>query len=258
MTNKANSVHLGNRPLHIAIGAGHHNADGGTAAEVLLTGEICAAVVDLSRASTGFEIRCYTPDDGLGMHPGPVGAAPSCVARSWDPLWTVDIFHEVHTDAAPSPEMRGICVVYPDHPESGDVDEDVRKQGPTMAAILSRATSLPLGGTAGCGILGERRTWVGRQGKRLAVFSATATESMRDHSCRFISEVGYYTNTEDRKVLDREDFPQRQAAGILRVRVLGRQVYGLDASFRGSCVGLLDSAHAGYDDPSMDRVGSPN
>src|SRR5829696_5586775 len=90
------SLQIGDRPLQVAVGAGHHNATGGQAYEIALTGRICRAVVNLCRASIGFEVRCYTPGDGLGNHPGAVDAGPREVATTWDPDWTVDIFHEIH------------------------------------------------------------------------------------------------------------------------------------------------------------------
>jgi hypothetical protein len=139
------------------------------------------------------------------------------VATDWDPVWTVDIFHEIHIQAVPgNTDIRGVFVIYPDDPETDDIDEDVRKQGPTMARIIASATGLPIGGPGSLGILSERRTLVGRNGRRLRVFEATATEGLRSHSCRFITEVGCLTNSEDRRILDQPDFPIRQARGLLQ------------------------------------------
>jgi len=217
MASAAGSIQIGDRPLHIAVGAGHHNVTGGVPYEVALTGRICRAVVNLCRASIGFCDRCYTPGDGLGDHPGPVDAGPCEVATTWDPEWTVDIFHEIHVQRAPNyPNERGVFVIYPDSPEDDDIDEDVRKHGPTVARILANATGLPVGGQNGVGIMSERWTWVGAQGQRLRVFEATASAGMRAHSCRFLSEVGCFTNAQDRAILDRADFPERQARGLVR------------------------------------------
>lgn len=216
MTTSANAIRIGDRPLHVAVGAGHHNASGGNAAEALMTGRLCQAVAELSRASVGFEVRAYTPDEGVGVHPGPVDAGPREVATRWDPVWTVDIFHEIHVQAVPSSTgVRGVFVVYPDDPTSGDTDQDVRKQGPTMARRIAAATGLPVGGPAGLGILSERRTLVGTRGRRLRIFAATATDLMREHSCRFITEAGCLTNHEDRMILDQPGFPARHACGLL-------------------------------------------
>ena len=62
---------IGIRPLHIAVGAGHHHLrfrEGGGPGhpfETDLNGRVCRAVVELARRSRGFEVRCYTPEDGL-------------------------------------------------------------------------------------------------------------------------------------------------------------------------------------------------
>ncbi len=217
-------VRIGDRPLHIALGAGHHNADVGNSFEADLNGRVCRAVVELARKSDGFEVRCYTPNDGLGVHPGRVDDAPREVATAWDPEWTVDIFHEVHADAVASrPAERGVFVIYPDgaglasdYPNPGEVDEDVKAYGPIMARILGAATGLPVGGPGGSGVLSEQQTLVGCQGRRLRIFAATATPSMIEHSCRFITEVGCHTNDLDRALMSRPDFALRAAVGILR------------------------------------------
>ena len=149
-----NSARIGDRPLHVAVGAGHRNAQGGDPFETALNGRVCAAVVDLARRSAGFEIRCYTPEDGLGVHPGAVDEAPRWVATAWDPEWTVDVFHEIHAQAVPTRlAERGIFLIYPDsaglasaYPSVGVCDEDVKAHGPVLAHILSAATGLPVGG----------------------------------------------------------------------------------------------------------------
>jgi hypothetical protein len=214
---------IGDRPLHVAVGAGHRNASGGGAFERELTGRVCRAVVELARASDGFEVRSYTPDDGLGIHPGPVDAGPRTVATEWDPVWTVDLFHEIHAQAVPDqPQQRGVFVVVPDGEglagvgsDAGDRDRRLLAHGPTIARIIAGATGLPLGGPGGSGVLSERQTFVGRHGRRLRVFAATATPAMVGRSLRFITEVGHTTNPEDEAIMRRADFPRRQALGIL-------------------------------------------
>ena len=219
---------IGNRPLHIAVGAGHHHlrfregGGPGNEFETDLNGRVCRAVVDLARRSRGFEVRCYTPDDGLGMHPGFGSDGPREVAEAWHPSWHVDIFHEIHAQGSPDRNERGAFVIYPDgagldsdpFPPSDDRDRDVERHGRTMAGILARATNLSVG-HGGTGIMSERQTRVGLDGDRLGVFGATSTPAMVSESCRFISEVGCYTNPADRLVMSGVDFPRREAAGIL-------------------------------------------
>jgi hypothetical protein len=224
MTSIARSVHIGSRPLHIALGSGHHNATPGNLFETELNGRVCEAIVRLARASDGFEIRCYTPDHGLGIHQGPVDQGPREVAIVWDPEWTVDIFHEVHAQAVPArPEVRGVFVIYPDgleltseSPNPGDRDEDIVEHGATMARAVAAATGLSVGGPGNRGVMSERQTLVGQQGRRLRIFAATATPGMIAHSCRFISEVGCHTNPGDKAIMIRPEFPNRQAFGMLR------------------------------------------
>jgi hypothetical protein len=180
-------------------------------------------VIDLCRRSRGFDARCYTPEDGLGVHPGRVDEGPKVVATCWDPFWTVDIFHEIHAQSNPSNMAeRGVFIVYPDgarldsaYPNPGEVDEDVRQAGPTMARLLATATGLIVGGPYATGIMSERETGVGAKGRRLQIFAATATPAMLAHSSRFISEVGCFSNPNDKAILSQPDFPQRQAIGIV-------------------------------------------
>lgn len=220
----ARTVQIGDRPLHIALGAGHHNATGGNPFETALNGRVCQAVLELVRASDGFDARCYTPDDGLGVHPGPVDEAPREVAAAWDPAWQVDIFHEVHAHAVPTrPAVRGVFLIYPDGeglvsdvPNPAEIDEDVKTHGPEMARILAEATGLSIGGIGNTGLVSERQTLVGQSGHRLRIFAATATPRMIAHSCRFITEVGCHTNHSDKAVMIQAGFPRREAIGILR------------------------------------------
>jgi hypothetical protein len=232
------TIRIGNRPLHIAIGAGHRNATGGNLFEADLNGRVCNAVLALARASDGFDIRCYTPEEGLGVHPGPVDAGPREVASVWDPGWRVDVLHEVHAQAVPSrPQERGVFVIYPDGAgltsagaNPGEIDADIKAYGPVMARILATATSLPVGGP---GVMSERQTLVGQDGRRLRIFDATATHDMVARSCRFISEVGCHTNPQDRAIMTRPDFPRRQAVGILRAyAALARAQLGWSYPYR--------------------------
>jgi hypothetical protein len=224
MAGVAGSVRIGARPLRVALGAGHQNATGGNPFEAELNGRVCRAIVDLARLSDGFHVRCYTPDDGLGVHPGPVDVGPREVAITWDPAWPVDIFHEVHAQAFPTcPEERGIFIIYPDgaglasnYPNPGEVDADVAEHAATMAHIIAGSTGLPVGGLGGNGVESERQTFVGQQGRRLRIFAATATPEMVARSCRLITEVGCHTNAVDRAIMSQPEFPWLEALGVHR------------------------------------------
>jgi hypothetical protein len=214
---------IGSRPLRIAVGAGHHNATGGHPDEIGLTGPICRAVVALAHRSDGFAVRCYTPGDGVGMHSGAVDAGPGEVAAVWDPVWPVDLFHEIHVQAVPErPDVRGVFVIYPDAPgitvdgtERDDIDRDVQATALVMSQRIAAATGLPVGGPESLGIMSEQQTLFGRRGRRLRIFAATATTGMLAHSCRFITEIGSSTSPEDAEILHQPSFPRRAAAGIL-------------------------------------------
>jgi len=217
-------VRIGPRPLRLALGAGHHNARGGTPFEADLNGRVCRAIVDLARLSDGFEIQSYTPEDGLGIHPGVVDVGPREVAMTWDPDWPVDIFHEIHAQAFPSrPSERGVFLIHPDgvglasdYPNPGEVDEDVVEHAATMARIISGTTGLPVGGPGETGVVSERQTLVGLEGRRLRIFAATATPGMVAHSCRFITEVGTHTNAVDRAIMSQPGFARMEAIGVIR------------------------------------------
>jgi hypothetical protein len=156
------------------------------------------------------------------MHPGYGSDGPDEVATIWHPTWHVDIFHEIHAQGSPNRNERGAFVIYPDgagldsdpFPPSDDRDRDVERHGRTMAGILARATGLSVG-QGGTGIMSEQQTKVGLDGDRLGVFGATSTRAMVSESCRFISEVGCYTNPVDRLIMSGAEFPRSEAAGIL-------------------------------------------
>jgi hypothetical protein len=224
MTGIARTFRIGNRPLRIALGAGHRNATGGNPFEAELNGRVCHAIVDLARFSEGFDVRCYTPDDGLGLHSGTVDEGPREVATIWDPAWPVDLLHEVHAQAVPDrPDLRGVFVIHPDgaglaseYLNPDEVDADIAAHGATMARIIAAATGLPVGGPGEHGVISERQTLIGAQGRRLRVFAATATPAMIEHCSRFISEVGCHTNPLDKAIMDQPEFPSRQANGMLQ------------------------------------------
>jgi len=158
-------VRIGNRPLRIAVGAGHHNNSGGNAFETELNGRVTYEVVDLLRHGSGFEVRCYTPGDGIGWYDGPLDAAARQVVAWAKSGWVADIFHEIHHEGTGTAAIRGGFVIYPDgaglsspYPNPGDIDIDVRDHGRRMAELLCGAVGLPIRGN---GTMSERATGVG-------------------------------------------------------------------------------------------------
>jgi hypothetical protein len=103
-----------------------------------------------------------------------------------------------------------------DYPNPGEVDEDVVEHAATMARIIAGATGLPVGGPGDLGVVSERQTLVGSEGRRLRIFAATATPGMVAHSCRFMTEVGCHTNPVDRAIMSQPGFPRMEAIGVLR------------------------------------------
>lgn len=211
---------IGNRPLRIAIGAGHRNSSGGNQFETSMTALATKAVVDLCRASDGFEIRSYTPNDGLGWFNGPLDAAAAQV-RQWAAAgWVADILHELHFEGLGNTSVRGAFVIYPDSAglvgrNAGNIDIDVQAAAGKMAQIIAES----YGGVTRYGIPGrgmsERETGVGIDGWRLGVFGAWAEPVFIENSFQFITEAATYTNPEDLALMKAPDFPQKHAAGIL-------------------------------------------
>lgn len=199
----ANGVRIGNRPLHIAVGVGHANTSGGDPFEREKNAEVVNALMTLARQSDGFEIRCYTPEEGLGWYPGPLDKAAREVTAMGD--W-VDIFHEVHHQGLSNQSIRGGFVIGPEgrglktpYDNPGSIDLDVRDHGPRMAEILCASIGVPVWGG---GYMSERNTGVGGQGHRLGVFGATATPHLINRACRFITEACTFTNPEDRAIMN--------------------------------------------------------
>lgn len=214
-------VDIGNRPLRIALGAGHANTSGGNTFETALNKQVTNAVIKLAKQSKGFDIRCYTPNDGLGSYPGPLDAA-AAVARTWlSQGWAADILHELHHEGTGTPAIRGGFIIYPDSAglsgrNPGNIDLDVQRHGGEMAkrlvAPFGGALRYPSGGA-----MSERQTGVGGQGYRLGVFGAWAENYFENNSFQFISEAAAYTNPQDLLAMQQLDFPAKQALGVLEM-----------------------------------------
>src|SRR5688572_21625491 len=103
------------RILKLAVGAGHHNSSGGNAQEKSLTGPLTKTYVDTARR-WGVDVRCYTPNDGLGDFNGSLGASIREVVQWAREGWVADMLVENHFQGlgANSDAGRGMFAIYPD------------------------------------------------------------------------------------------------------------------------------------------------
>lgn len=196
--------------LKLAIGAGHHNTSGGNAREIALTGPLTKMYVDTAKA-WGVDVRCYTPNDGLGQFPGKLGPASHQVVDWANQDWVADYFLETHFQGLNegSDAGRGFFCIYPDWDD--DVDVDVRdKFAPLWAPEFSARTGLP---QYGDGRMSEKRTQVGIDGDRLGIFGATT--DIKATTTRLIIEHGCHTCPSDFKLIDKPDFNKKCAEAFL-------------------------------------------
>lgn len=222
-------VTIGNRPLRIAVGAGHHNSSGGDEFEAQINGQVTNELVKLLKASDGFEVRCYTPQDGLGWYQGSLDQAAGQVNTWLDQGWAADILHEIHHEGVGgSAQPSGALCIYPDgaglnayYPNPGDTDLDVQAAAPAMSAAIAKAIGVPVRtfGNNPPGVMSERQSGVGEQGYRLGIFGRWAVDYFINNSCRFISEAAVYTNPGERKIMQAAGFPAKEAVGIANAYV---------------------------------------
>lgn len=224
------------KTLKVAIGAGHHNARGLNGEPVFkgaanpyeydMNGQKARALFDLLSTDGRFDIRCYTPEHGLGDFPGDYNDAAAQVAQWADQGWLADVMLELHSEGS-APEKRGAFVLFPDH--DGDVDKDARDHGAVFAQELQRVTGIPPCTilTVSPGVSSETQSGVGLQGYRLGVFAVTAR--LNYHTSRLIFEQGAHSNPQDRAIMDAPGFPAK-AAQATRAALLafGKAVYQLD------------------------------
>lgn len=213
---------IGNRPLRIAVGAGHANASGGNAYELGINQRTTNEFMKLARASTGFDVRCYTPNDGLGMSGYTLDNVVYATVHEWVKQgWLPDIVFEIHQEGMGNTSVRGGFVIHPDstglsgRKASGDdyIDNDVKAHAPLMAKIIAASYG---GVTRGAGVMSERQTGVGLDGWRLGYFGALSDPYFQNNCCVFISEAATYTNPTDKALMDRPDFPSKQAMGLMQ------------------------------------------
>ena len=213
-------VQIGKRKLRYAVGAGHRNNSGGNTFETGLTGKVTNELVKLMRAQPDlYDVRCFTPGDGLGWYDGPLDAAARQVATWANQGWVADIFHEVHFQGLGSQAPRGGFLIYPDgaglsspYPNPGDIDLDAKAFGPEYARIMCAGTGVPVWGS---GIMSERATGVGGQGYRLGIFGATASDPLINACTRILTEGATYTNPQDLAIMQAPGFALKHAKALL-------------------------------------------
>jgi hypothetical protein len=193
----------GHMAPRIAVSAGHHNTDGGSAVEVRQTGQLAHELLAACRA-LGMEAISLTPQEGLGMDTVGLQAVARRVT-TLDPL--PDIFLECHTEGGGG---TGVFAIYPDWPAASDTDADVRDDlGPRIAGAVVAATGLGLG-AGGDGVMSERQTGVGATGSRLGVFAATAP--VKGSVTRLIVEYGAHDKQPDLAIASAPGFAADCAA----------------------------------------------
>ena len=181
----------------IAIGAGHRNTSGGNAREQAMAAPLTNTYVNTLRAH-GFDVRCYTPNEGLGMYPGTLSQAVNEVNKWAAQGWVADVLAELHFQglSGNSDAGRGFFVIYPDW--TGDVDTDVTDVfAPIWAPEFGSRTGLPRYGN---GTMSEKRTSVGAAGSRLGVFSTSS--ALKATTTRMIIEHGCHTCPSDYAIID--------------------------------------------------------
>lgn len=211
---------IGNRPLRVAIGVGHANTSGGNPYELVKNREVVKELLAIVRASTGWDVRCWTPNDGQGNFNGPLDAAAATV-RGWvADGWLPDIVTEIHHQGLSNTSIRGGFVIYPDSkglsgrkPAGDHIDLDVRAEAGAMAQIVCGAIGVPVWQS---GVMSERSTGVGGQGWRLGFFGAVSDAYFINNACVFITEAATFTNPGDKAVMDAPGFGRSEAIGLLK------------------------------------------
>jgi hypothetical protein len=181
----------------IAVGAGHRNTSGGNARERDMTAPLTKTYVDTLRR-WGYDVRCYTPNEGLGMYPGTLSQAVNEVNKWAAQGWVADVLAELHFQGlgANSDAGRGYFVIYPDW--TGDTDTDVTGIfAQHWVPEFGVRTGLPKYGN---GTMSEKRTSVGAAGDRLGVFSTTV--GLKQTTTRMIIEHGCHTCPSDYAIID--------------------------------------------------------
>jgi hypothetical protein len=199
---------------NVLIGAGHRNLERGNSFEMELNGRKTRAILDLfdargGKQALGFDLRCYTPDRGLGMSPLHLNQVPPTGFR--DPAWLVDLMVEIHSEGA-GPTVRGAFVINPDW--GADVDVDVIKYGRVFSdALHANVPNIAVRTINSYGVMSEKRTGVGLQGYRLGVFRDTA--QFAERTSRMIFEQGSHDHPTEHAAMIDPGFLAKQADAFL-------------------------------------------
>ncbi len=219
---------IGNRKMRIAAGVGHANLSGGNPLELAFNRKVMAALLALAAQSDGFDVRCYTPDNGQGTFPGSLDQVVYATVHKWSAAgWHPDVVFEIHSEGVSNQNVRGGFIINPDSfglrgrkASGGDfIDQDVLAAGAAMAKAITSAVGVPLRGD---GVMSERETGVGIDGWRLGYFGALSDPAFQNNSCVFISEAATHTSPADLAIMNKPDFPANEARGLLEaVAILG-------------------------------------
>lgn len=216
------AFNVGNRPIRVAVGVGHANSSGGNQYELRKNREVMASFLKLVRESTGFDVRCYTPNDGQSNYPGTLDAVVYATVHKWvQGGWLPDVVFEIHQEGLGNTSVRGAFIIHPDShglrgrkASGGDfIDTDVRAAATEMARLIGQRNGIPL--RWGTGSMSERQTGVGGDGWRLGYFGALSDPYFQQNACVFISEGATYTHPTERAIMDRPSFAPNQAYGLL-------------------------------------------
>jgi hypothetical protein len=200
--------------MNVVIGAGHRNNQGGNVYEADMNGKKCRAIMDLfaklgGKAHFGFDLRCYTPDNGLGWSSLDLNEVP--VTAFQDPEYPVDLMVELHSEGS---GRQGAFVIYPDWGD--DVDVDIRDHGKLFVDALDEATGMgyrTLPEPGGVGLMSEKQTGVAISYKaRLGVFRDTEQFNVR--TSRTIFEQGAHDVVEDLEVMNGPSYLHLQAVAF--------------------------------------------
>lgn len=229
------AFNIGNRSIRIAVGVGHANTSGGNQYELRKNREVMAEFLKLARESTGFDVRCYTPNDGQGTYPGGLDEVVYATVHKWVQAgWLPDVVFEIHHEGLGNTSVRGGFIIHPAASglygrhngvwgaKSDYVDTDVVAAGPGMARIITQALGVPL--RYGTGLMSERDTGVGGQGYRLGYFGALSDAYFQQNAAVFISEAATYTNPTDLWIMNQPDFAGKEARALFEaIAYLGRE-----------------------------------
>lgn len=219
-------VSIGNKILKIAAGVGHANTSGGDPYELSRNRQVMAELITLVEASDGFELYCWTPNQGQGTFPGPLDMAAAQVRAKVTQGWLPHLVTEIHHQGLANPTLRGGFTIYPaagglvGRNASGIVDfvdKDVQAAAPSMSKVLTAKIGVPVWGS---GSMSEKATGVGSKGWRLGFFGAVSDSYFANNACVFITEAATFTNPQDRVVMDSPGFARNEAQGLLEAYAL--------------------------------------